>query len=404
MGADVAGAVALDSASLQRALLAWYATHGRKDLPWRNLPRDGSHAYEIYVSEIMLQQTQLSRVLESYYFPFLTRFPTLSVLADSSEQEVLHAWQGLGYYSRARYMHHTARICQERHAGMLPASLKSLRALPGIGDYTAGAIWCFGFGGRTHFADSNIARVLRRLVAQDLSAKPLLTLAQRLYSKNACFDYHQALIDLGALICTRSPKCHACPLQSLCKSAHLLAESMKPNSLTKPIKPRIPLTLHLALITGDLDFGVLDFALESSSPSSIKSSPTPCPKSPTTIALCRSNENLYKGLYNLPIIAKSLESTAPLPLESSLLDSPATHSAGSARLLGSFSHAYTKYTITAHVYALDSAYSRALIADSGAEFFALDTLPPISNLAKKALAYVKSARVSAKSTPKSRKI
>lgn len=329
--------------SFHSALLCWYHTYGRKDLPWRNFARDGSCAYHIYVSEIMLQQTQLSRVLESYYFPFLTRFPTLSALADSSEQEVLHLWQGLGYYSRARNLRSCAKLCVKQHNAALPDDLQSLQALPGIGAYTAGAIMCFGFGRVAHFADSNIARVLQRLTAKPLKQKWILALAKSLLPQaNHIFDYHQALIDLGALICTKSPKCAICPIASHCASA------FKPIA-KKPKAPRVPLTLHLALS-----------------------------QKQDSIALCKSSENLYKGLYNLPLIAKQESRQSPLP----------TH-----RLLGSFTHAYTKYTITAHVYKLQLANAASILAESGAEFFALDSLPPIANLTKKALALLENHKI-----------
>lgn len=322
--------------SFHSALLCWYHTYGRKNLPWRNFARDGSCAYEIYVSEIMLQQTQLSRVLESYFFPFLDRFPTLSALAESSEQEVLHLWQGLGYYSRARNLHACAKLCVKQHNAKLPDSLQSLQALPGIGAYTAGAIVCFGFGRVAHFADSNIARVLQRLTAKPLSQKQILALAKSLLPQaDKVFDYHQSLIDLGALICTTSPKCASCPIASHCASA------FKPIA-KKPKSPRIPLTLHLA-ICKNLD----------------------------SIALCKSSENLYKGLYNLPIIARDSQAQAPLP----------TH-----RLLGSFTHAYTKYAITAYVYEVSNAHlPTTLLPDI--QWYPIHNLPPISNLAKKALRY-----------------
>ena len=335
--------VVANKPALHKALLSWYASHGRQSLPWRNFARDGSCAYEIYVSEIMLQQTQLSRVLESYFFPFLDRFPTLSALANSSEQEVLHLWQWLGYYSRARNLRSCAKLCVKQHNAALPDDLQSLQALPGIGAYTAGAILCFGFGRVAHFADSNIARVLQRLIAKDLTQSQLLALAESLLPQaDKVFDYHQALIDLGALICTKSPKCASCPIASHCASA------FKPIA-KKPKAPRVPLTLHLALS-----------------------------QKQDSIALCKSSENLYKGLYNLPIIAKAQIPQSPLP----------TH-----YLLGSFTHSYTKYAITAHVYKLQLANAASILAESGAEFFALDSLPPIANLTKKALALLENHKI-----------
>ncbi|STO96851.1 A/G-specific adenine glycosylase [Helicobacter canis] len=320
----------LELDSLHSALLSWYHAYGRANLPWRNLPRDGSYAYHIYISEIMLQQTQVSRVLESYFFPFLARFPTLSALADSSQQEVLHLWQGLGYYSRARHLHACAKLCVKQHNSTLPDSLRALQALPGIGAYTAGAILCFGFGQKASFADSNIARVLQRLVGKPLTQSQLLALAESLLPQaDKVFDYHQALIDLGALICTKSPKCASCPIASHCASA------FKPIAL-KPKAPRVPLTLHLALS-----------------------------QKRDSIALCKSQDKLYKDLYNLPLLAKQASHQSPLP----------TH-----HLLGSFTHAYTKYTITAYVYQAPKL--------ANATYYPLNALPPIANLTKKALRYL----------------
>lgn len=412
--------VVANKLALHNALLRWYAIHGRQSLPWRNLPRDGSCAYHIYVSEIMLQQTQLSRVLESYYFPFLTRFPTLSTLADSSEQEVLRSWQGLGYYSRARNMHQTARICLEHHGAKLPPSLEALHALPGIGEYTAGAIWCFGFGGQTYFADSNIARVLRRLVAQDLSPKALREFASALVSVDACFDYHQALIDLGATICTKSPKCHACPLKQFCKSAH---KPVCPPLASTPKSPkapstRIPLTLHLALILRESRSLESSKSVDSSQMSAVGLASAWSVAGADSgeifeIALCYSNKKLYKGLYNLPII---LESSALSPESNtasavgaveqiSNQNSTLANLTHATRLLGSFTHAYTKYAITAHVYMLlmpntpknskqtTQNLAAQILAESSAEFFALDSLPPIANLTKKALTLLENRKI-----------
>ncbi len=183
---------------VQQRILEWYEKNGRKELPWRNLKRDGSEAYGVYVSEIMLQQTQVSRVLETFYFPFLKRFPTLQALNNAQESEVLFLWQGLGYYSRARNMRKCAQICVKDYGANLPANVQSLKQLPGIGSYTAGAIACFGFGESVGFVDSNIKRLFARLFAlQNPSQKELESLAQRLLNKSASFNHNQALLDLS---------------------------------------------------------------------------------------------------------------------------------------------------------------------------------------------------------------
>ena len=129
-----------DIAHFQQCVLAWYQQCGRVDLPWRNLARNGSQSYEVYVSEMMLQQTQVTRVLHHYYFPFLRKFPTLISLANAKQEEVLKIWEGLGYYARARNMQKCARFCVQHYNGNLPSESTELQKLSGIGAYSAGAI------------------------------------------------------------------------------------------------------------------------------------------------------------------------------------------------------------------------------------------------------------------------
>ena len=192
-------------------LQCWYEIHGRRDLPWRNT----HDAYAVYVSEIMLQQTQVKTVLERFYFPFLARFPTLDSLALAPEEAVLSQWQGLGYYSRARNLHQAAKQC----GGTLPDYLQALLALPGIGQNTAHAILAFAFHQPYAVLEANVKRVLHRIFAlEQTSAADLWHKADALLNRQNPFDYNQAMMDLGAMICTpKQQDCPACPAAAICK-------------------------------------------------------------------------------------------------------------------------------------------------------------------------------------------
>ena len=203
-------------------LVAWQRQHGRHGLPWQGT-RD---PYRVWLSEIMLQQTQVSTVLD-YYPRFLQRFPDLKALAQAAQDEVLALWSGLGYYSRARHLHRCAQVVVDQHGGRFPSSLSGLQALPGIGRSTAAAIAAFCFGERVSILDGNVRRVLSRLLAfeGDLAEvaqeRRLWDLAQGLLPPVASHDdmsaYTQGLMDLGAGLCARSrPRCEACPVAALC--------------------------------------------------------------------------------------------------------------------------------------------------------------------------------------------
>ena len=192
-------------------LHSWYLKNGRHDLPWRKT----KDPYEIYLSEIMLQQTQVRTVLERFYFPFLERFPTLGDVAEASEEELLKAWEGLGYYSRARNMHKTAQITN----GVLPKTAEELECLPGIGRSTARAIACFAFGEAQPILDANVKRVLFRFFRRrQATEKELWRMAERLFDSGRAFAWNQAMMDLGAGICLpKEPHCDLCPLVGECR-------------------------------------------------------------------------------------------------------------------------------------------------------------------------------------------
>lgn len=200
------------------ALLAWWDLHGRRDLPWQQDPTP----YRVWVSEVMLQQTQVATV-ERYYVRFMNAFPTVRALASAPIDEVLHLWSGLGYYRRAHHLHQAARKVCDEHGGSLPGTLEGLMALPGIGRSTAGAILALAEGARHPILDGNVKRVLTRLhrieepsVTAAVLAR-LWDLADRHTPARRTADYTQAIMDLGATVCTRrNPACACCPLGPVC--------------------------------------------------------------------------------------------------------------------------------------------------------------------------------------------
>ncbi len=211
------------------ALLAWYARQGR-DLPWRQT-RD---PYAILVSEIMLQQTQVDRVLPKYH-AFLAAFPSFAALAAASTDAVIRAWAPLGYNQRAVRLQAIARVVMAEHGGQMPMTVEGLLALPGIGRYTAGAIACFAHGQAVATVDTNIRRVLTRIFIGDLSAEAATTeradaalaLAEAALPPEAdrAYAWNQALMDLGATVClARTPACERCPLASLCRTYAQMSE------------------------------------------------------------------------------------------------------------------------------------------------------------------------------------
>jgi A/G-specific adenine glycosylase len=203
-------------------ILAWYDIH-RRNLPWR-ASRD---PYRVWLSEIMLQQTRVAAVIE-HYREFLRRFPTVEKLAAAREASVLAAWSGLGYYRRARMMHAGAKVIVREHGGKFPASVEGLRALPGIGRYTAAAIASIAFEAPVAVVDGNVERVLQRVAGKRLAGEELWTAASRLLDAKRPGDFNQAMMELGAVVCTpRAPACLTCPVVDLCATRGELAPSGK---------------------------------------------------------------------------------------------------------------------------------------------------------------------------------
>jgi A/G-specific adenine glycosylase len=213
---------ALPIPRLRRELLDWY-DGARRDLPWRAAPGTLPDPWHVLVSELMLQQTTVATV-QGRFAPFLARFPTLEALAGASLDEVLHAWQGLGYYRRARALHACAVAVVERHGGRLPLEADALAELPGVGGYTAAAVAAIAGERPAVPVDANVERVLSRVLAVETplpAARPKLRAAAgRFAAPERAGDFAQALMELGALVCTpRRPACLACPWRSWCQAA-----------------------------------------------------------------------------------------------------------------------------------------------------------------------------------------
>jgi A/G-specific adenine glycosylase len=208
---------------LAAALLPWFDRHGRHDLPWQVVASDGNRdAYRVWLSEVMLQQTQVATVIP-YFLRFTAVLPDLPALAAATEDRVLALWSGLGYYRRARFLHRAAQLCVERHGGELPRDFDALAALPGIGRSTAGAILAQAHGLRFAILDGNVKRVLTRYhgidghPGQSAIEKKLWQLAEAHTPAARVADYTQAIMDLGATVCVRArPLCAACPLADTC--------------------------------------------------------------------------------------------------------------------------------------------------------------------------------------------
>lgn len=246
-------------------LLAWFDDHGRKDLPWQS----DRNPYRVWVSEVMLQQTQVQTVIP-YFERFMARFPTVQALADAPTDDVLHHWSGLGYYARARNLQKAARTICEHHDGDFPADIEGLTALAGIGRSTAGAILSLASDIRAPILDGNVKRVLARHDAvegypgQSAVAKRLWSLADELTPHHRVADYTQAIMDLGATVCVRSrPLCLACPVSEDCEAKRQGLQDALP---TRKPKKAVP---HRSCVFLLLENEAGDVLLEQRPPSGI---------------------------------------------------------------------------------------------------------------------------------------
>jgi len=230
----------LDFPQIARRLVAWHRKHQRA-MPWRTGPAGARDPYAVWVSEVMAQQTRLETV-QAYFRRWMARFPTVEALAQADLQEVLKLWEGLGYYARARNLHRAAQLVVEQHGGRLPADRKALLALPGIGEYTVGAILSMAFGQAEPLLDGNVKRVLSRLADLDrpiqeaATLKELWSLARELVQAGPADQaglVNEGLMELGSLVCTpKAPDCPACPLADLCLAAQRGVQAQRP--VTRP--------------------------------------------------------------------------------------------------------------------------------------------------------------------------
>jgi A/G-specific adenine glycosylase len=301
-------------------LLEWY-TQSARTLPWRGR----QDPYLIWVSEIMLQQTRVETVIP-YFERWLERFPTLPDLASAPEQDVLRLWEGLGYYSRARNLHHAARLIMTQYGGQFPASRAELEKLPGVGKYTAGAVASIAFGMDEAALDGNIRRVLARLFDVSIPArsptgeKRLWELAREHLPPGKAGDYNQALMDLGSAICTpQNPTCLLCPLVEFCQACALGVQEQRP---VLPEKTPIPhITVSAAVIQ----------------------------RSGQVLIAQRPRNGLLGGMWEFP--GGKLEQGESLPdcLRREIKEELDTEVVVGQEL-GVFQHAYTHFRVTLHAF------------------------------------------------------
>ncbi|MBC9252553.1 A/G-specific adenine glycosylase [Pseudomonas alcaligenes] len=337
------------------AVLAWYDQHGRKDLPWQQ----DINPYRVWVSEIMLQQTQVSTVL-GYFDRFMHALPTVRALAEAPEDEVLHLWTGLGYYTRARNLQKTAQIVMREHGGEFPRDVEALTALPGIGRSTAGAIASLSMGLRAPILDGNVKRVLARYVAQEgypgepKVAKQLWAVAERFLPDERVNHYTQAMMDLGATLCTRSkPSCLICPLQSGCQ-AHLLGLEIR-YPIAKPRK-ELPQKRTLMPILANRDGAILLYR--------------------------RPSSGLWGGLWSLPEL-DDLDALAPLASQHAL-------QLGSRRELDGLTHTFSHFQLAIEPWLVHVEQAAPGVAEGDWLWYNLATPPrlglaaPVKKLLKRA--------------------
>jgi A/G-specific adenine glycosylase len=320
-------------------LLAWFDVHGRKDLPWQH-PRT---PYRVWLSEVMLQQTQVRTVI-AYFERFVEALPSLAALADAPQDRVLALWSGLGYYSRARNLHRSARICAERFDGELPREFDALAALPGIGRSTAGAILAQAFGARFPILDGNVRRVLARWhgargwPGAPAAQRTLWRYAEAHTPAERVADYTQAIMDLGATVCVRlRPLCTACPVRRGCVAFREGSTAELPEP--KPSRAR-PTRETMMLIVRDETGRVL---LERRPPTGV-----------------------WAGLWSLP------ESIDDASARETLRDRYAARAEPVA--LGGFVHSFSHYHLRVTPLVVAGARGHRIADDGGRGWFARDEL------------------------------
>lgn len=336
-----------NGAHLAEALLAWYDRH-RRSLPWRARPGERPDPYRVWLSEIMLQQTTVAAVVP-YYARFLARFPDLRRLAAAPLEDVLRLWAGLGYYARARNLHACAEAVVARHAGVFPDTVEALRALPGIGPYTAAAVAAIAFDRPAMPVDGNIERVVARLhaVAEELPrAKPAIARhAQALMPAHRPGDFAQAMMDLGATICTpRAPACGSCPCRDSCAARALGTPDGFPRKAAKT--------------TGALRRGAAFVVLR---------------RDGRVLLRERPRTGLLGGMSEVPTTAWSADFDA----SAALAQAPRYRGARWRRLAGTVTHTFTHFPLELTVYATRLPADAAALPDA--------RFVPLRDLAREAL-------------------
>jgi A/G-specific adenine glycosylase len=315
-------AVPRTRAAIARRLLAWYAANAR-DLPWRR-SRD---PYRVWVSEIMLQQTVVATVIP-YFERFLARFPTVTALAKAPEEDVLRLWEGLGYYRRARQLHRAADVVCAEHDGRFPRDAQAVRALPGIGRYTAGAILSIAFDQPQPILEANTIRLLARLIAYSgdthstAGQRLLWETAEQLLPRREVGRFNQALMELGSQVCTpREPRCDACPLAALCPTRRWQLADRIPAQRARPV---IELVREAAVVVRRGD---------------------------KVLIVRRQPGERWAGLWDFPRFALSSEAAAPLDEQ---LVAGVTDRAGvkvrPGELLTTIRHSVTRFRISLECY------------------------------------------------------
>ncbi len=348
------------SQAIRRRLLAWYDTH-RRDMPWRVQPGQPPNPYHVLVSEAMLQQTQVATVIP-YFGRFIKAFPTIKHLAKADEQAVLRLWQGLGYYRRARNLHAAAQAIIAEHDGRVPGNVADLLSLPGVGRYTAGAIASIAFDRPAPILDGNVARVLSRLclIEKPIDAtdtrKTLWRLAEQWVPARRPGDFNQAVMELGALVCTKAnPSCADCPLSRECQALRAGRVAHVP----VPAKRKAPVQVdhHIVAIERRGRF----------------------------LFEQRPENGLWSNMWQLPTAEDLTGKVGPMTL-GVWAESRFGLMAVNPKPLGSFTHQTTHLTIRFHVWTL-SATSGRLRPRSGTwrNTAKLDDLP-LANPQRKAVA------------------
>jgi A/G-specific adenine glycosylase len=292
------------------AIRSWYRNNAR-DLPWRNT----SDPYLIWLSEVILQQTRIEQGLP-YYQKFADRFPEVTALANADEEEVLECWKGLGYYSRARNLHRASQIIRDEFDGQFPDEYNSLIQLPGVGEYTAAAVASFAFGERRAVVDGNVFRLLSRYLGIETpinttrGKREFTETANELISSEFPAEHNQAIMEMGSLICLpQNPKCSECVLQSNCAAFHSGKVNDLPVKLTKSKSKYWTIHYAVSFVNDRLVFL----------------------KDPTN--------NVWKGLYQFPILKSELNTKSNQP-----------HNSGFGELLATQKHVLSHRKILAHFY------------------------------------------------------